>query len=153
MTCTILTSGEEINLRRLNELEPPYPAVKKRLREAVLQAFWDGCDKFYVNCEYGIPLWAAEMVIALKMYNPVSLHLVIPFEEQCTYWHEEWRDRYFEIHSKADEVILASTHYYSQCYRDAEKIMIRKSDMILVYGTAPAAVEYAVWCKKRVRYI
>lgn len=35
MTCTIVSTGEELNLVCKNEHEPPYPEIKARLHEKI----------------------------------------------------------------------------------------------------------------------
>lgn len=37
--------------------------------------YCNGYDTFQVNCEYGIPLWTAEIITALKMYNSIFLDI------------------------------------------------------------------------------
>lgn len=93
MIYTIVSTGFENDIQCKNEHEPPYLGIKKRLREAIWEAYCGGAYEFYVNCEYGVPLWAAEMICALKMYNKIKLHIVVPYEEQC-------RDRYEHITRK-----------------------------------------------------
>lgn len=117
-----------------NESEPPYPMIKAKLRELIWGLYCQGYDNFYVNCEYGIPLWVAEFITALKLYNDITLNIVVPYEEQSVKWAEEYRDRYFSVHEKADSVILASTQYHPECYRTAEKIMIDKSELLIICG-------------------
>lgn len=80
MNCTIVTTGEELLLECKNENEKPYPAIKVRLRNAIWELYCKGVDSFYLNCEYGVPLWAAEIICALKMYNDIELHIVMPYE-------------------------------------------------------------------------
>ena len=79
MTCTIVSDEAELLLKCKNEHEPPYPAVKEQLRDAIWELCCKGFNKFYLNCEYGIPLWTAEIICAFKMYNDIELHIVIPY--------------------------------------------------------------------------
>lgn len=82
MTCTIISAGEELLLDNKNEHEPPYPMIKEKLRELIWELYCKGYHCFYVNCEYGVPLWTAEIIAALKMYNDITLNIVLPYEEQ-----------------------------------------------------------------------
>ena len=135
MTCTIISNGFEKYLICKNEYEKPYPEMKRILRETIWDAYCNGYTDFYVNCEYGIPLWAAEIVCALKLYNTINLHIVTPYEEQATNWTEEQRDRYYSIFGKSDSDVMVCTRYQEDCYYIADETMIDKSDLVLVFGT------------------
>lgn len=146
MVCTIISDGEELLHQCKNENEKPYPEIKKRLREIIWSLYQSGFDIFYLNCEYGVPLWAAEIICALKIYNDMELHIVTPYEEQAVNWCEEHRERYFKVHSKADSVVMASTQYCDNCYEYADNIMIDESDLLAVFGEKgkrPHAEKYA----------
>ncbi len=77
MNCTIISTGFENRLTCKNEYEKPYPEMKQILRETIWKAYCSGYTDFYVNCEHGIPLWAAEIICALKLYNNIKLHIII----------------------------------------------------------------------------
>ena len=134
MTCTIISTGEELNLVCKNEKEPPYPEIKAKLREKIWELYRRGYDRFWVNCEYGVPLWCAEIISALRMYNDIKLHIAMPYEEQSTNWVEEFRDRFFELHARADSVEIVSDQYDEKCYNWADEHMIDDSDLLLVIG-------------------
>ena len=57
MICTITSTGEEILQGYKNEYEPPLADIKGKLREIIWSLYCNGYDSFYLNCEYGIPLW------------------------------------------------------------------------------------------------
>ena len=134
MTCTIISTGEELLAENKNESESPYLMIKAKIHKLIWELYCQGYDNFYVNCEYGIPLWAAEFITALKLYNEITLNIVIPYEEQSVKWTEEYRDRYFRIHEKADHVILVNTKYHSECYNEATQIMVNESDLLIIYN-------------------
>ena len=131
MTCAIIAKSL-VNTGFINEYEQPYSKIKEELRDTIWKLFCEGYTEFYSNCEYGVSLWASETVIALKMYNDIKLHIVMPYEEQAVNWSEEQRDRYFAVHEKADTVELLSYHYYDGCYKDADRIMAGRSDRTVV---------------------
>lgn len=149
MTCAIISTGEELLLKCKNEHEAPYPEIKTKLREKIWELYCNGYNSFYVNCEYGVPLWAAEIICAMKMYNNIELHIVMPYEEQSINWNEEYRERYYNVHSDADEVYMVSTHYHDGCYNDTDRYMIDRSDSLLVCGKSFGelyGVRYAEEC-------
>lgn len=90
-------------------------------------------DSFYVNCEYGIPLWTAEIICVLKIYNDIHINIIVPYEEQCLNWSENLRNRYYNIHEMADSVSFAERKYTIDFYKTAEKIMISKSDKVYMF--------------------
>lgn len=134
MTCTIISTGEELNLVCKNEFEPPYPEIKAKLLEKIWQFYLRGYDRFWVNCEYGIPLWCAEIIVALRLYNDIELNIAMPYEEQSTNWVEEFRNRFFKMHAESDNVEIVSCFYSDDCYEIADKYMIDDSDLLLVVG-------------------
>ena len=121
MICAIISTGEELLLECKNEHEMPYTEIKTKLREKIWELYRKGFNSFYVNCEYGVPLWAAEIICAMKMYNNIELHIVVPHEEQSINWNEEYRDRYYNAHICADDVYTISTRCHKNCYGETEK--------------------------------
>lgn len=145
MICTIISKGNEIQQSK-NENEPPYPQIKEKLREKIWELYCNGYNSFYLNCEYGIPLWSAEIICELKEENDIKLHIVTPYENQPLKWIEENRDRYYKIHRLSDSVHMISAKYYDGCYNDTDEYMIDQSELLLVYGEADKnlyGVEYA----------
>lgn len=137
MTCTIISTGEELDLVCKNENEPPYPGIKQKLFDKIWELYCIGYDSFWVNCEYGVPLWCAEIITALSLHNDIKLQIAMPYEEQSTNWVEEFRDRFFAVHSLADSVELIAAQYDDECYDRADKYMIDASDMLLIVGSRP----------------
>ena len=127
MTCAIIAKAL-VNTGFINEYEQPYIRIKNELRDTIWKLFCEGYTEFYSNCEYGVSLWAAEIVIALKMYNDIKLHIVMPHEEQATQWPEEYRERFFTAHEKADTVTIRLNHYTEDCYEKAERYMRERAD-------------------------
>jgi len=134
MTYAIISTEEEKDFICKNEFEPPYTEIKTKLREKIWQLYCCGYNKFWLNCEYGIPLWSAEIIIALKMYNDITLNVAMPYEEQSTNWSEDIRNRFFHIHEYADRVCIVSNHYTPICYECTDKFMIENSDILLLVG-------------------
>ena len=156
MTCTIISTGEELNLACKNEKESPYPQIKEKLLEKIWELYCQGYERFWVNCEYGVPLWCAEIITALRMYNDVELHIAMPYEEQATNWGEEIRDRFFHIHSQANGVKIVNARYHDACHEETDKFMIDDSDMLLVIGDNNSelySVEYAKTIGVEICYI
>ncbi len=153
MTCTIVSNRNEQNWKCKNEHEMQYIVLKMAILNCILEMYRKGYTDYYLNCENGIPLWTAEIICALKIYNKISLHLVIPYEEQSANWHEEIRNRYYQIHEKADSVKYASFQYHPNCYNTADRIMIDNSDAVIIFRALQEktfAEKYAEKTKKTV---
>ena len=65
MVCTIVSDKLEVNFIYKKHTQD----IKKKITEMVWKMYCKGYDTFQVNCEYGIPLWTAEIITALKMYT------------------------------------------------------------------------------------
>lgn len=136
MTCTILSSGAELELTCQNEHEEYYQTIKAELYMVLQSLYQEGYDKFWLTCERGIPLWAAELLCLMKAQCDVQLHIAVPYEEQTTNWNEELRDRYFKIHEWADSATLVNTQWHEACMQEAERYMLQRSDLLYVFGSA-----------------
>lgn len=134
MNCAIISTGFESNIKCQNESERPYTDLKDVLRNKLWELFTEGYTDFYVNCEWGIPLWAAEVISALKMYNNIGLHIVVPYEEQSVRWSEDRRDRYYTVHAKADTVTFAERAYTDKSYEAADIEMIDGIDRVIIFS-------------------
>ena len=148
MICTIISDGSELYGNCRNEKEKPYPEIKGRIRETIWKLFCEGYTGYYVNCEYGIPLWTAEIITALKLYNDIDLNIVVPFEEQCRDWCEENRDRYYAIHEKADSVVFACREFEEGCYDIAAEMMIDESDLAVIIGRSGSVDRLEKYAKR-----
>lgn len=148
MTCTIISSGDEFRTLCKNESEMPFYGIKLKLHAFIWDLYCKGYDEFYLNCDYGIPLWTAEFILSLKENNPISLHIMIPYEEQTTNWPEMLRNRYFYIHAKSDSVTLVNTKYYPFCYQITDKRMIDESDMLVICGNKGSVLSAEAYAKK-----
>ena len=155
MICAIISYGDEVQAKNRNEAEEPLRSMKRKVFELVQTLYTQGYDSFYTNCEYGIPLWASEAVALLKQFNPIELHIIMPFEEQAVHWSEDVRDRYFTLHEKADSVELGCTWYREDCFRMTEQKMIDRSDAVVICGKEgciPDMEEYARQQRVKVMY-
>ena len=133
----------------MNEEEQPLLGARDKVMTLVQTLIALGYDSFYVNCEYGAPLWAAEFIAELKKFNRIKLHIMIPYEEQTTKWPEEMRDRYFSVHERTDSVEMACTQYQETCYRTAERYMIDESDLLVICGREDSLTGAAEYAKAR----
>ena len=155
MICTILSDGSELTGAWQNEEEQPTLTVRTRLFTLLQTLLAQGYEEFWLNCEYGVPLWAAEFLLRLRDGNPISVRITIPFEEQSTHWSEEIRDRYFAVHEQADSAVLIGTHFTEDSYAAAGQYKLDRSDALVICGadgSLPDAAVYATGQQTKVMY-
>ena len=156
MICTIISSGREAAIKCRSETSEPYTAIKKKLRDIIIQSYCEGYDEFFVNCEYGIPLWTAEIICEMKKSVGIKLRVVAPHEEHCRGWNDERRDRYYAVQVQADSFEYACYDYAENCYDIADELMLEKSDRLIIFGKRndkPYSAEYAKRRKIPTRFI
>ena len=154
MKCSIVSDGTELTYVCKNESEPPLRDLKISILGTIGELFGQGYDTFITNCDYGIPLWSSEAVVAMKIYNDIRLDIVTPYEDQTTNWPEEYRNRYYNVHEASDSVYLSSTRYSDNCYDTAYKYMIDNSDAVVVFGKKTSDFYAATYAQsKKVRII
>ncbi len=134
MTCTIIADKIKWDfiLKSLNQ--KAFTSLKYKLYEIIWNEYCKGVTDFYVNCEYGITLWSAEIICKLKLDYKIKLHIVVPYENQALSWTEKQRDIYYFVNEHSDSVELARFHYQSDCYDTADKIMADKSHRLLFFS-------------------
>lgn len=149
MVCTIISAGDELCLRNKNEYEKPYPMIKDKLQDMIWGLYCKGYDTFCVNCEYGVPLWAAEFICLQKATNSIKLKIYSPYEEQSVEWVESHRVRFFNVHALSDDSILVNTRYTPTCYQEANERMVDESDLLIICGNKESMQEVAEYAKQQ----
>ena len=72
--------------------------MKMELAQQIMVLRQQGVTHFSVACDYGVGLYAAELINVLRDNDPeLMLFCVTPYEEQATKWTPELRERYFDI--------------------------------------------------------
>ena len=100
----------------------------------------------------GPDIWCAELVLDLRRAytnTEIKLIAVLPFEGQADRWHEEYRERYFNILACADDVVTLQMHHTKACLQKRNRYLVDSSaHMIAVYnglkGGTQFTVDYAV---------
>ena len=129
-----MSSEKELSLRG-NEYEEPFITFKKELWAVLKGLYAKGYQRFITTAEWGIPLWAGEMLVELRTQNPdIMITIIVPYEEQATDWLEYQRDRYYKLHQDADEVILLNTQWCETAEEDALAYALEQSDLLFVFG-------------------
>ena len=75
------------------------------LRKEIIEAIADGYTTFITGCSRGVDLWAADIIIHLRRYNPeLKLIGVIPFEGFESNWSVDWKKHYKLVRKELDYV-------------------------------------------------
>ena len=106
--------------------------VKKRLSNAVLDAYGHGIRNFISGFAIGFDMMAAEAIVSLKRsYPDIILIAAIPFKGQASRFSFYDRKRYDRLLEVADEVIVLSESYYPRCFLDRDEFMVNNSSTSL----------------------
>lgn len=110
------------------------------LAQQIMVLRQQGVTHFSVACDYGVGLYAAELINVLRDNDPeLMLFCVTPYEEQATKWTPELRERYFDMLVKCSHMTAVYTHKQPDAQLKAYRTIIRQSDMVLaVYDPASA---------------
>ena len=108
--------------------------VKKRLSNAVLDAYGQGIRNFISGFAIGFDMMAAEEIVSLKQTHPdITLIAAIPFKGQASRFRFYDRKRYDRLLEVADEVIVLSDSYYPRCFLDRDEFMVNNSSKLIGY--------------------
>lgn len=115
-------------------------ALKLALAQKIMELRQQGVTRFAVVADYGIGLYAGEIVNALRRTDSdLMLFVVTPHEEQATKWAPYLRERYFQLLADCTIMEAASLHQTPTCEYDAYRKIIDYADMVLaVYDPAAA---------------
>lgn len=121
-----------------------------QLETEVERAISEGQVVFQCGMSMGADIWVAGAILALKSRFPqIQLHCYLPCETQANYWPEQWREPYFEILARADEVFCLQYRYSRDAvYRRNREMVGKSSRLIVLYdkkidGGMQRAIEYA----------
>ena len=108
--------------------------VKKRLSNAVLDAYGHGIRNFISGFAIGFDMMAAEAIVSLKRsYPDITLIAAIPFKGQASRFSFHDRKRYDRLLEAADELIVLSDSYYPRCFLDRDEFMVSHSSRLIAY--------------------
>ena len=126
--------------------------MKLELAQQIMVLRQQGVTHFFVVCDCGVGLYAAELINVLRDNDPeLMLFCITPYEEQATKWTPVLRERYFDMLVKCTHMTAVYTHKQPGAQLEAYRTIIRQSDMVLaVYDPASArgddtdaAIQYA----------
>lgn len=113
--------------------------VKVDLENSILQAISAGYTTFVSGMEYGVDIWASEIVVRLKA-GQQNLHLIaaIPYPGFDEEWEDGWRQRYRTLLSQADYVKVLAAECSKEAYQKRNEWMVNHSaKVIAVFNGMP----------------
>lgn len=108
------------------------------LEEQIKAAVVDGFTDFVTGMQRGVDLWAAEIVLKLREYNPkLRLFSACAFPGMETKWEKSWQERYEKVLKSADGYCYVSKRPGRKAFYDRNEWMVgHSSRLIAVYTGA-----------------
>ncbi len=117
-----------------NILPEHLKTVEARLSRAVEYAYSKGCRIFYCGGAIGFDTLAAREVLRFKInHSDVSLHLILPCQNQEQRWCERQKDAYYYILKHADSAEYLFEHYVQGCMQKRNKKLAELGDILVAY--------------------
>ncbi|MBQ2697362.1 MAG: DUF1273 family protein [Clostridia bacterium] len=118
----------------------------------------EGVAHFFSGMARGVDLWAARLVLWLQKGSPsVTLHCILPCQEQDKGWPEADSRLYHKILLEATEVVcLSDLPYTPGCMQARNRYLVERAETLLaVYDGAPGGgtaytVDYAHRLRRRI---
>jgi len=135
---------------KYNETARDCVLLKNVLAQEVTDLADNGITDYFSGMAEGVDLWAAQIVIDLRMKDPaLKLHCILPCKEQYRKWAVSAQEQYRLILGQANEVVYVSQTYHQNCMLERNRYLVDHSSILLgVYngtwrsGTG-ATVRYA----------
>lgn len=156
--CAILGQSPMRFAWGFDEEDADCKAMKLELLQQIMVLRQQGVTQFMVACDYGVGLYAAEAINAMRETDGnLMLFCVTPHEEQATKWAPYLRERYFTMLEKCTYLSMVNRHWKPDCQLTAYKRIIDQSNIVLaVYAPAlnrsddiDKAMAYAVERRKQ----
>ena len=124
-----------------DERHPDCIKTKKLLREMIVYLINEkNITHFISGMALGVDMWAAEMVIELKIEYPhITLEAAVPCVTQCAKWSETSKERYSRLFHMCKKTTLIQKNYTSDCMMKRNKYMVKKSDFVIAVWTGKAS--------------
>ena len=129
-----------------DERDPRCLDLKRRLEEAVEEAYEAGCRHFLCGMARGADFYFCEAVLALREGHPeVTLEAVSPCEEQAARWSERDRDRYFALVAACDGETMVQRRYDRGCMLRRNRYLVdHAARLIAVYDGMLGGTMYTI---------
>lgn len=161
-SCAILSQNPMRFHWGFDEDDPNCHILKFQLLRQITLLHCSGISTFYVACDCGAGLYAAEIINLLRAQGlPIKLICIVPHENQATKWAPYLRDRYFSMIEQCDQMeLLAYSGHANPQLAAYREIISRAAFVLAVFDTGSApdssiafAVQFAQLSRKTILYI
>ena len=135
---------------RFDETAPGCVALKETLAAQVAMLIENGYTEFLSGMAPGVDMWAAQIVLSLRVTNPsLRLHCILPCTGQSARWSAASREQYRAILEQADSIIFVNRANKKDCMLERDRFLVSYASLVLaVYngerrGGTAATVRYA----------
>ena len=106
--------------------------MKLELLQRIMELRQQNVTQFFVACDHGIGLYAAEQINELQKSDPdLMLFCTVPHEGQATKWAPYLRERYFRMLEDCTSIDCISLQARPDAQLLAYRRIIDRSDMVL----------------------
>lgn len=112
------------------------PIIKQAIEARLVPLVEEGLEWVITMGQYGVDLWACEVVIELKKRYPnLKLSILSAYLNPTANWKEEKQQYFREILQRVDYYGVVSNQPYSGVWqlRAREELLFRKTDGILLF--------------------
>jgi uncharacterized phage-like protein YoqJ len=147
-TCCI--TGHPINkfTFRVDEAQEDCVKLKMKLAFEIEEMRKKGVTTFLTSMAQTVGIWGAEIVLDFKRVypdEPIRLVVITINKKRLSHWPQNYRNRYFDILTKADNSIILQMHYAKNPSHSCGCFMTDVSGhMIAVWNGMPGATRHAV---------
>ena len=116
---------------RNDETAPGCVALKETLVAQIAVLVADGYTGFLTGMTEGVDLWAAQIVLSLRVTNPsLRLHCILPCVEQSARWSAASRKQYHAVLEQADSIIFVNRTDKKNCMLERNHFLVRSFEKI-----------------------
>jgi uncharacterized phage-like protein YoqJ len=127
---TVCFSGH----RKINDSVLIYKVTERE----IIKLIQNGSKNFLNGMAWGFDLMAAQIILSFKKTYPhIKLIAVLPCapQFQTKKWSSEGKTLYYDVLSRADEVITLSEEYHGDCMLERNDYLIKHSQCCVCYLT------------------
>lgn len=106
-------------------------SFKIELKKIFNGAIKYGLTTFLTGMAEGFDIISAEILLELRKVNKIRVIAVVPCLNQELKWKTSQKERYKNILSKCDDVIVLSKRYYDGCMNDRNKFMVEHASVCI----------------------